>query len=166
MAVERGRPKKAEIELSEQEHASLQVMAHSRSLPHSVVRRAQMILMSAEGYANTTIAGHFGLTLPSVDYWRKRYLSQGIAGLYDISRPGRPYSYDDDSVATLLNKVLKEKPRQATHWTVRLVAEETGIPKSSVQRYLHLFGVQPYRSKSFKLSTDPFFVEKVRDIVA
>ena len=163
--MERGRPKKAEIRLSEQEHASLQVMAHSRSLPHGVVRRAQMILMSAEGHSNTAIAEHFGLTLPSVGYWRKRYLSQGIAGLYDISRPGRPRNYDDDSVATLLNKVLKEKPRQATHWSVRLAAEETGISKSTVQRYLHLFGVQPHRSKSFKLSTDPFFVEKVRDIV-
>ncbi len=163
--MERGRPKKAQITLSEQEHADLQVLAHSRSLPHSVVRRAQMILMSAEGYSNTAIAEHFSLTLPSVGHWRKRYLSQGIAGLYDVARPGRPRSYDDDSIATLLNKVLKNKPKRATHWSTRLASEETGISKSTVQRYLHLFGVQPHRSKSFKLSTDPFFVEKVRDIV-
>jgi putative transposase len=79
--MERGRPKKAQIQLSTQEHADLQVLARSRSLPHKVVRRAQMILMSAEGYSNTAIAEHFGLTLPSAGHWRKRHLSQGIAGL-------------------------------------------------------------------------------------
>jgi putative transposase len=82
-----------------------------------------------------------------------------------VTRPGRRRSYDDDHIATLLNKVLKEQPKRATHWSTRLASEETGISKSTVQRYLHLFGVQPHRSKSFKLSTDPFFVEKVRDIV-
>ena len=150
--------------LSEQEHADLQVLARSRSLPHSVVRRAQMILMSAEGYSNNAIAEHFGLTLPSAGHWRKRYLSQGIAGLYDAARPGRPRSYDDDHIATLLNKVLKDKPKRTTHWSTP-ASEETGMSKSTVQRYPYLFGVQPHRSKSFKLSTDPFFVEKVRDIV-
>ena len=85
--MERGRPKKAEIELSEQVHASLQVMARSRSLPHSVVRRAQMILMSAEGCSNTAIAEHFGLTLPSVGYWRKRYPSQGSPGYMTLAVP-------------------------------------------------------------------------------
>lgn len=163
--MERGRPKKAELNLSEQEYAELQILARSRSLPHSVVRRAQMILMSAAGYSNTAIAAHFDLTLPSVGHWRKRYLNQGIAGLYDVMRPGRPRSYNDDRIATLLNKVLQDKPKQASHWSTRLASQETGISKSTVQRYLHLFGVQPHRSKSFKLSTDPFFVEKVRDIV-
>lgn len=117
--MERGRPKKAEIRLSAQEHADLQVLACSRSLPHSVVRRAQIILMSADGYSNTAIAEHFGLTLPSVGHWRKRYLSQGIAGLYDVARSGRPRSYDDANIATLLNKVLKDKPKRATHWGAR-----------------------------------------------
>lgn len=163
--MERGRPKKAQITFWEQEHADLQVLARSRSLPHSVVRRAQMIVMSAQGHSNTTIAEHFGLTLPSVGHWRRRYLSQGIAGLYDVARPGRPRSYHDDEIATLLNKVLQDKPRQSTHWSTRLASQETGISKSRVQRYLHLFGIQPHRSKSFKLSRDPFFVEKVRDIV-
>jgi putative transposase len=85
--------------------------------------------------------------------------------LYDVTRSGRPRSYQDGQIATLLNKILKEQPKRATHWNTRLASEETGISKSTVQRYLHLFGVQPHRSKSFKLSTDPFFVEKVGDIV-
>jgi len=83
------------------------------------------------------------LTLRSVGYWRKRYLSQGIAGLEDICRPGRPRGYDDDSVATRRNQMLKDKPRQATHWRARLAAEETGISKGTVQRDLHLFGCNP-----------------------
>lgn len=102
--MERGRPKQAKIRLSAQEHADLQVLACSRSLPHSVLRRAQMILMAAEGYSNTAIAEHFGLTLPSVGHWRKRHLSQGIAGLYEVIRSGRPRSYDADHIAALLNR--------------------------------------------------------------
>ena len=86
-----------------------------------------------------------------------------MAGLHD--GPGRPRTHGDEQVAALINRVLHTKPKGATHWSVRLVAEETGISKSTVGRYFKLFGLQPQRSKSFKLSTDPFFVEKVRDIV-
>jgi transposase len=154
--MERGGPKKAEITRSEQERADLQVSARSRSLPHSVVRRAHMILMAAEGYSNTAIAEPFGWTLPSVGHWRTRYLGQGIAGLYDVAKPGRPRNYQDDQVAALLNKVLQDKPRKAPHWSTRLASAEPGIAQSTAQRYRHLFGVPPHRRKSFKLSTEPF----------
>ena len=87
------------------------------------------------------------------------------AGLYDAPRSGRPRTHDDDEVARLLRTVLRTKPANATQWSTRLAADRTGISKSTVQRYFALFGVQPHRSKAFKLSTDPFFVEKVRDIV-
>lgn len=80
-------------------------------------------------------------------------------------RPGRPRTYGDEQVAGLINRVLRSKPKNATHWSVRSVAEQTAISKSTVARYFTLFGLQPHRSKSFKLSTDPFFVEKVRDVV-
>jgi len=79
--------------------------------------------------------------------------------------PGGPATHEDDEVARLVRTVLKTRPREATHWSMRTVADETGISKSTVQRYFTLFGVQPHRSKSFKLSTDPFFVEMVRDVV-
>jgi hypothetical protein len=97
--------------------------------------------------------------------WRQRYRTQGLAGLHDELRPGRPRTHGDEQVVGLIHRVLHSKPKGATHWSVRLVAEETGISKSTVGRYFKLFGLQPHRSKSFKLSTDPFFVEKVRDIV-
>jgi transposase len=105
------------------------------------------------------------VSAPTVSLWRRRYRIQGVTGLHGELRPGRPRSHSDEAVATLINTVLTSKPAVATHWTVRAVAAETGIAKSTVARYLALFGLQPHRSKSFKLSTDPFFVEKVRDVV-
>lgn len=98
--------------------------------------------------------------------WRTNFLQRRIAGLYDI-RPGRPRSIDDEQIAQLIQKTLHSKPLDgATHWSVRTIAVETHISKSSVQRYFQLFGLQPHRSESFKLSTDPFFIEKLRDVVA
>lgn len=92
-------------------------------------------------------------------------MEYGLVGLYGETRPGRPRIHDDEEVMSLLQKVLKEKPSNATHWSLRGLAKETGIPKSVVHRYCELFGIQPNRSKAFKLSTDPYFAEKVRDIV-
>ena len=161
----KGRPKKFETKLTPAEREALQQIAQSRSLPHGVVRRTQMILLSAEGATNSAIARRFGVAVPTVAHWRKRYQAHGQAGLYGEQRSGRPRTHDDDRVAGLLNKVLQSRPKHATHWTVRRVATETGVPKSTVHRFFQLFGLQPHRSKSFKLSNDPFFVEKVRDIV-
>lgn len=88
-----------------------------------------------------------------------------MAGLQDELRPGRPRTCDDDRIAALINKALKSKPKGATHWTVRSLSAESGISKSAVHRYIGLFAVQPKRTKPFKLSTGPFFIEKVRDVV-
>ena len=160
-----GRPRKQEIELTATERASLSDLVRSRTAPQGLVRRARIVLASAEGVSNTAIARTVGLSIPAVGHWRKRFLEQGLAGLYGEQRPGRPRDHDDESVARLLTTVLQGRPRVGTHWTLRGAADATGISKSTVQRYLRLFGVQPHRSRTFKLSTDPLFVEKVRDIV-
>ncbi len=160
-----GRPRSFEITLSETERTQLTALTQSRALPHGLVRRAQIILRSAAGEPNTAIAERFGVSVPLVGHWRRRFHAHGLAGLYDAPRSGRPRTHEDDEVARMLRTVLKTRPKDATHWSVRTVAEKTGISKSTVQRYFALFGVQPHRSKSFKLSTDPFFVEKVRDVV-
>ncbi|WP_408734806.1 helix-turn-helix domain-containing protein, partial [Gluconobacter oxydans] len=89
----------------------------------------------------------------------------GLVGLYGEARPGRPKTHDEEKVAQLLRMVLRSKPADGTHWTVRSAASVTGLSKSTVGRMLALFGVQQHRSKSFKLSTDPLFVDKVKDIV-
>jgi putative transposase len=88
-----------------------------------------------------------------------------LAGLYDELRPGRPRSIDDEQVATLLKRTLSRKPAGATKWSVRQAAQASGISKSTVHRLFQTFALQPHRSPSFKISTDPFFIEKVRDIV-
>ena len=160
-----GRPRKQEIELTGTERASLSDLVRSRSAPQGLVRRARIVLASAVGASNTAIAREVGLSIPAVGHWRKRFLEQGLAGLYGEQRPGRPRDHDDEAVARLLATVLQSRPSVGTHWTLRGAAEATGISKSTVQRYLRLFGVHPHRSKTFKLSTDPLFVEKVRDIV-
>jgi putative transposase len=160
-----GRPKKREIVLQATEREPLEALARSRSLPHGAVRRAQMVLCSAGGHSTTAIAKRFRVTAPTVNHWRNRFLDFGLAGLYGEARPGRPRTHDDERVAALIQKTLHSRPKGATHWSVRSIARETKIPKTTVHRYFTLFGLQPHRQKTFKLSTDPFFVEKVRDIV-
>ena len=159
-----GRPK-MELVLSGEEHAQLSSLAASRSLPHAMVARAKLVLWAAAGESNSTIAERLSWSMPTVGKWRRRFVEQRVAGLHDELRPGRPRTYGDEEVAGLINRVLRSRPKNATHWSVRLVAQETGVSKSTMARYFALFGLQPHRSKSFKLSTDPFLVEKVRESV-
>ena len=154
-----------ELTLSDDERSQLLAIARSRSLPHGIVRRAEIVLASADGETNKAISKRLKLNQLTVGKWRRRYLEEGIEGLHDELRPGRPRSLDDERVAEVINTALQGPPPHATQWTVRAMAEQTGISKSTVQRWFELFGVQPHRQKTFKLSNDPFFVEKVRDIV-
>ena len=158
-----GRPKEP-LSLSDEERAQVASFASSRSLPHGLVRRAKIILLSADSMSNTAIADKLGLTGNTVGKWRRRYLAEGIQGLYGEVRPGRPRSISDQKVAALVRKTLKARPKDATHWTVRTMAAQSRLSKSTVHRIWKAFGLQPHRQRHFKLSTDPFFVEKVRDI--
>ena len=159
-----GRPKPPVL-LSEEERLQLKAVASSRSLPHALVTRARLVLMAAEGASNRSISERLGLSRQSVGKWRQRYLQQGLAGLHDELRPGRPRSISDEQVAHLVRKTLMTKPRDGTHWSVRSMADETHLSGATVHRIWRAFGLQPHRQRHFKLSTDPFFVEKVRDIV-
>ena len=144
---------------------SKNTLVGSRTLPHALVARAKLVLWAAQGKSNTEIAHRLHCTKATVGKWRQRFLQHRLAGLYDELRPGRPHSIEDDRVAALLNRTLSRKPTAGTHWTVRQAAQASGISKSTVHRLFQAFAVQPHRTRSFKLSTDPFFVEKVRDIV-
>ena len=160
-----GRPK-AELVLSEGQRSQLQSLVRSRSLPAAQSTRARIILSSAGGESNKVIAKQLGITQATVGKWRSRFIERRIAGLYDDVRPGAPRTIDDERVAQLISTTLHTKPADgSTHWSVRTVAAETGISKSSVQRYFRLFGLQPHRTEGFKLSNDPFFIEKLRDVV-
>jgi len=142
-----GRPQERVLCLGEGEREELERISRSHSAPHSVVRRAQIILASADGETNTAIARRLGTTNPTVCHWRKRWFEQGLVGLYGEARPGRPRTHDEERVAQLLRTVLESKPADGTHWTVRSAAQATGISKTTVGRMLALF------------------VDKVKDIV-
>jgi putative transposase len=159
-----GRPKPT-IALTEEERLQLTSFATSRSLPHGLVVRARLVLMAAEGVSNATIAARLDLSPQSVCLWRKRYLDRGLQGLHEELRPGRPRSISDEQVARLVRKTLDSKPKGATHWTLRSMAATTRLSHQTVRRIWHAFGLQPHRQRHFQLSTDPFFIEKVRDIV-
>ena len=159
-----GRPKQA-IVLQEEEHLQLKSMAQSRSLPHSWVMRAKLVLLAAEGVPNKRIAEKLDLSPQSVCKWRRRYLENGPAGLHDELRPGRPRSISDEKIAALLRKTLQTQPKNGTHWSIRPMANQTRLSRATVHRIWRAFGIQPHRQRHFKLSNDPFFVEKVRDIV-
>lgn len=132
-----------ELTLSDDERSQLLSIARSRSLPHGFVRRAEIVLASADGETNKAIAKRLKLNQITVGKWRRRYLETGIEGLHDELRPGRPRSLDDERVAEVINTALQGPPPNATQWTVRAMAEQTGISKSTVQRWFELFGVQP-----------------------
>jgi putative transposase len=124
------------------------------------------VLACAAGTTNHAVALRFEVSDATVGKWRRRFLKDRIRGLYDELRPGRPRSIDDERVAGLIRRMLKQKPKDgSTHWSSRAAAAETGISKSSVHRYMKLFGLKPHRTESFKLSTDAFFIEKLRDVV-
>src|SRR3990172_1850253 len=159
-----GRPK-IPIVLTEEEQQQLKALARSRSLPHGVVTPPRIILMDAEGLTNQAIARRVELSMQAVSKWRKRYVEQGLSGLHDELRPGRPRSISDEEVAAVVKKTLQTKPKDGTHWTIRSIAKEAQLSRPAVHRIWKAFGLQPHRQRHFKLSTDPFFVEKVRDIV-
>jgi len=159
-----GRPRKP-IALAEEQRSQLEAISSSRSMPYGIVVRSQVVLLAAKGLSNTDIGARLHLSKPSVGKWRQRYLEYGIQGLHDELRPGRPRTVADEKVAQLVRKTLDTKPKGGTHWTIRSISRETKISHGTVERIWQAFGLQPHRRKHFKLSTDPFFVEKVRDIV-
>src|SRR5258706_11801053 len=159
-----GRPK-ALLTMSSEERAHLVAVTRSRSLPAALTLRSKIVLACEREPSNAAVATRLGVGPHTIGKWRKRFIADRIEGLYDEMRTGRPRTVEDEAVAELITKTLARKPKAATHWSVRAIAKETGIAKSTVHRLFQLFGLQPHRTRNFKLSTDPFFVEKLRDVV-
>ena len=159
-----GRPKPLLL-LGPEESEQLRAVSFSRTLPHGLVLRARIILLSASGMNNQAIAARLRLNPVTVGHWRKRFLQQGLAGLHGELRPGRPRSISDERVAALVRRTSRAGPKHGTHWSCRSLAAQTRISKTTVHRIWRAFGLQPHRQRHFQLSNDPFFVEKVRDIV-
>ena len=153
------------IDLSAAERREIEDLARRRRTAQGLARRARIVLLSAEGLENKKIAAELGAVADTVGKWRRRFAERRLEGLYDEPRPGAPRRIGDDAIAETVRRTLEETPVDATHWSLRSMARAAGYAPSTIHRIWRAFGLQPHRSKSFKLSSDPFFVEKVRDIV-
>jgi transposase len=153
------------IELSDAERSELRARARRRKIARADAMRAEIVLLAADGMTNLAIAERLGITRVTVATWRGRFAAGRLDGLVDEPRPGAPRKIGDDKIAEVVTTTLETMPAAATHWSTRSMAKATGVSISTVHRIWRAFSLQPHRSETFKLSTDPLFVEKVRDIV-
>ena len=160
----RGRPK-SELVLSEGEREQLTALTLRRKTAQALALRARIVLACAEGTDNKLVASRQRVTPQTVSKWRARFVEHRLDGLLDAPRPGAPRSIDDTQVDAVIAKTLESVPDGATHWSTRSMAREAGLSQTAVSRIWRAFGLQPHRQETFKLSSDPMFVEKVRDIV-
>jgi transposase len=160
----RGRPK-AELVLSDEERETLQRWARRRTSAQALALRCRIVLACADGSTNQAVAARLGVNQATVSKWRSRFVARRLEGLHDEPRSGAPRTITDDNVERVIVKTLEETPRDATHWSTRSMATATGMSQSAISRVWRAFGLKPHLSESFKLSPDPQFIEKVRDIV-
>ena len=160
-----GRPK-AELVLSEAEREQLTALTMRRKTAQALALRARIVLSCAEGIDNRTVAAKLRVTQQTVSKWRGRYVIQRLDGLLDAPRPGAPRSIDDARVDAVIAKTLESIPAEATHWSTRTMAREMSLSQTAVSRIWRAFGLQPHWQETFRLSSDPLFVDKVRDIVS
>ena len=158
-------PAAVTIELSEEERAQLESWARRRTSAQALAQRSRIVLSAAEGLTNTAIAERLGVGRPMVTKWRSRFAEHRLDGLTDEPRPGRPRTISDEQVEQVVVTTLETTPKDATHWSTRSMASELGLSREAVGRIWRAFGLQPHRSETWKLSKDPLFVDKVRDIV-
>jgi transposase len=151
--------------LSGEERAYLERQVRRQRVARSLSDRCRIVLRCADGLQNKDVAAEIGVSEHTVGKWRRRFLQDRLDGLFDEPRPGRPRTIEDDQVAAVIEKTLHSKPADATHWSIRSMASETGFSHTTIRRMWNAFGLQPHRSETFKLSSDPLFVDKVRDIV-
>ena len=159
-----GRRKKP-LELTSQEREKLDMLARRPKTSQRLALRAKIVLRCAEGRTNRDVARHLHVDEKTVGKWRERFRVQRLKGLCDEPRPGAPRTILDRKVDEVVTRTLETTPKGATHWSTRAMAREAGISDHSVRRIWHAYGLKPHRQKTFKLSTDPFFTEKTRDLV-
>jgi transposase len=154
-----------EIILDDAEKRELTALTRKHGAPQALADRARIVLAAAGVLKNKEIAEKMGTCPHTVGTWRNRFAEHRMDGLYDEPRPGAPREIGDDEIAAMVRKTLETLPKGATHWSLRTMANEVGHAPSTVHRIWRAFGLQPHRAETFKLSSDPLFVEKVRDIV-
>ena len=153
------------LALSAADRTFLESQVRRHKAPRSLSDRCRMVLLCADGLQSKEVAERLGVHEHTVGKWRRRFAQAGIEGLTDEYRMGRPRTVSDAQVAQVIERTLNTTPKDATHWSIRSMAVEVGLSHTTIRRIWGAFGLQPHRSETFKLSTDPLFVDKVQDII-
>ncbi len=153
------------LTLTDAERSELTALAARPKTAQALAQRARIILACAAGLENKAVSQELGVHAMTVGKWRRRFLDQRIEGLRDDPRPGTPRTIDDARIEAVITRTPESQPDDATHWSSRGMARDSGLSISTVQRIWRAFGLKPHRHETFKLSTDPDFVAKVRDVV-
>src|SRR5438094_8024078 len=157
---------RAEVVLSDEEREVLERWARRPKSAQALALRCRIVLAAADGESSKEIAGRLGCNRSTVGRWRGRFAERGLDGRHDEPGPGRRRSIGDDDVERVIVKTLEEQPANATHWSTRSLAAATGMSQTAISRIWRAFGLKPHQTEAFKLSPDPQFIDKVRDIVA
>src|SRR3954452_3421845 len=158
-------PQVAQVVLSDEEREVLERWARRPTSAQALALRCRIVLAAADGAQSKEIAARLGCSSDTVGKWRGRFAKRGIDGLHDEPRPGKPRSIGDEQVERVIVKTLEEQPSDATHWSTRSMAQATGMSQSAISRIWRAFALKPHQTEAFKLSPDPQFIDKVRDIV-
>jgi transposase len=158
-------PKLPELALTDDERATLQRWARRRKSSQALALRCRIVLACAEGATNQAVADRLGISKPTVTKWRSRFVARRLEGLADEPRPGAARTITDEQVERVLVLTLETTPTDATHWSTRGLARQVGMSQSAISRIWRAFGLKPHLVDTFKRSTDPQFIEKVRDVV-
>src|SRR5438876_6525171 len=157
--------RRAEVVLKDEERETLERWARRPKSSQALAFRCRIVLAAAEGRPSTEIASELGCNPSTVGRWRGRFARRGLDGLHDEPRPGKPRSISDEDVERVIVRRLEKQPANATHWSTRSMATATGMSQSAISRIWRAFGLKPHQTEAFKLSPDPQFIDKVRDIV-
>jgi transposase len=158
-------PTAVEIVLTAEERAQLESWERRRTSAQALAERSRIVLAAAEGLKNTEIAQRLGIGREMVTKWRNRFAQDRLDGLSDEPRPGQPRKITDQKIEEVITKTLESAPNNATHWSTRSMAKEVGLSQTAISQIWRAFGLQPHRQGTWKLSKDPLFIEKVRDVV-
>ena len=162
--MRKGRPL-APLTVTVADRAQLVAWSKRPKTTQALAMRSRIVLLAADGLSNTLIASQLHTMQHTVGKWRRRYLESGLDGLLDEPRPGTSRKLSDHDVESVLALTLESAPADATHWSTRSMAKRAGLSRNSIHRIWQAFSLAPHRSEAFKLSKDPLFIDKVRDIV-
>ncbi len=151
--------------LTDAERRTLEGWASRRKTAQGLAQRARIVLLCADGKSNVAVAAELGITRMTVGKWRNRFVTARFAGLSDEPRPGVPRTITDAQIEEVVVRTLEEAPEGATHWSKRELARQVGLSPATIHRIWRAFGLKPWLVEEFKVSTDPFLIDKVRDVV-